>query len=189
MITLEQVHNSLKRVTAFYTHLDAQKIASYVQSVYEVFGSWADPFLFESACVDVVKNLDSDSRSLPKPGEYRAHYHIRQDAQSSRPESVGTTQSASDRWCLDEIERYYSPEMAWEKLEELNANKRAIASLSPPVLEALMRRSAGADAAKLESRKRKRNERPKIDIGSDVIQAEINRLMMTRSAKVTPLTP
>lgn len=80
MITEEQIHGSVKRILAFYTYLTGPQIAYYIEALHEAFGKTADPKLFDRACIEVMKAMDADSKALPKPGEYRAHYQILQDA-------------------------------------------------------------------------------------------------------------
>lgn len=84
MITKGEIHESVMRILSFYTYLNAPQISHYIDSLHEAFGENFEPGLFDRACIEVMKAMDADSKALPKPGEYRAHYYILQDRVDGR---------------------------------------------------------------------------------------------------------
>ena len=158
MLSVDQAHKSLDRVFAFFPWLTAQQISKYIQSLQEAFPA-VDPFLFDKACCELVKSVDKNV--LPKPATYRAYYDIAVSKAPKQSNYTPPTPDESREWCLDEIERFYTPEAAYDHLQWINDNPKIAKWVTQEVMLALIHKSGTADPGKLAARKADRDRAKK----------------------------
>jgi len=161
MLNSGQIHGSVRRILSFFPHLNPEQVASYEESLRGALG-WMDPGLFEKACIELVKTLDT--RSLPQPQKYKAFYEIMKDREPKKSNYTPPTMEESTEWCLTMVATKYTPGMAKRLLEKIDSGSIRSVWIAREVLEALRQKAAQYDGTIPE-------EAGKVDWDSEITKA------------------